>query len=46
MYLGVILEVFVGHAGRTTGGKAEEKIEEMSDSGIVHEPAFGWFRLV
>ena len=24
----------------------EEKIEEMSDSGIVHEPAFGWFRLV
>ncbi len=25
---------------------AEEKLEELSDSGTVHEPAFGWFRLV
>ena len=25
---------------------AEEKLEELSDEGIVHEPAFGWFRLV
>ncbi len=25
---------------------AEEKLEELSDDGTVHEPAFGWFRLV
>ena len=25
---------------------AEEKLEELSDNGTVHEPAFGWFRLV
>ena len=25
---------------------AEEKLEELSDEGTVHEPAFGWFRLV
>ena len=31
-----------GHQ-RTT---AEEKLEELSDDGTVHEPAFGWFRLV
>ena len=24
---------------------AEEKLEELSDDGTVHEPAFGWFRL-
>ena len=25
---------------------AEEKLEELSENGTVHEPAFGWFRLV
>ena len=25
---------------------AEEKLEELSEDGTVHEPAFGWFRLV
>mgnify|MGYP001284326545 FL=1 len=25
---------------------AEEKIESLSDEGSVHEPAFGWFRIV
>ena len=25
---------------------AEEKLEELSEHGTVHEPAFGWFRLV
>ena len=25
---------------------AEEKLEELSDNGTVHEPAFGWFRVV
>jgi len=25
---------------------AEEQLEELSDDGTVHEPAFGWFRLV
>lgn len=25
---------------------AEEKIESLSDEGSIHEPAFGWFRLV
>ena len=25
---------------------AEEKLEALSDDGTVHEPAFGWFRLV
>ena len=25
---------------------AEEKLEELSDDGTVHEPAFGWLRLV
>ena len=25
---------------------AEEKLDELTDDGTVHEPAFGWFRLV
>jgi len=25
---------------------AEEKIESLSDEGSIHEPAFGWFRIV
>ena len=24
----------------------EERIEQLSDEGSLHEPAFGWFRLV
>ena len=24
----------------------EEKIESLSDEGTIHEPAFGWFRIV